>query len=112
MLARNLWKLNSFIMVEDVISILTICSHCYQIRHATEEARTRNATATLNMLLKNYDKRLRPKFGGKPSNLYFIFKDGWFIYFTFLNCIAASKSSIAFRSIFIKICQLSKFRIN
>lgn len=48
--------------------ILTICRYSYQIRHAIEEARTRNATATLNMLLKNYDKRLRPKFGGKLSN--------------------------------------------
>ncbi|XP_020607286.1 gamma-aminobutyric acid receptor subunit beta-3-like [Orbicella faveolata] len=38
--------------------------------HATEEARTRNATATLNMLLKNYDKRLRPKFGGRPVTVY------------------------------------------
>ena len=55
----------------DVIFILTICSYWYQIRHAAEEARTKNATATLNMLLKNYDKRLRPKFGGKPSNFIF-----------------------------------------
>jgi len=38
--------------------------------HAIEEARTRNATATLNMLLKNYDKRLRPKFGGRPVTVY------------------------------------------
>ena len=53
----------------NVIVILTICSYWGQIRHAAEEARTKNATATLNTLLKNYDKRLRPKFGGKPSNL-------------------------------------------
>lgn len=65
MLAQNLWKLNSFIVVVDVVFILTICSYWYQIRHEIEEARTRNATSTLNLLMKNYDKRLRPKFGGK-----------------------------------------------
>ena len=64
-------------MVVDVIFILTICFSWCHIRHATEEERTKNATATLNMLLQNYDKRLRPKFGGKPSN--FIFSNGWAI---------------------------------
>lgn len=41
-----------------------------QSSHAVEDARTRNATDTLNLLLTNYDKRLRPKFGGKPNNFY------------------------------------------
>ncbi|KAJ7331583.1 Gamma-aminobutyric acid receptor subunit beta-2 [Desmophyllum pertusum] len=38
--------------------------------HALEEARTLNATNTLDLLLKNYDKRLRPKFGGRPVTVY------------------------------------------
>ncbi|KAL9969855.1 hypothetical protein ACROYT_G022123 [Oculina patagonica] len=38
--------------------------------HAIEDARTRNATDTLNLLLTNYDKRLRPKFGGRPVTVY------------------------------------------
>jgi len=67
-----------FFMVLDMTFILTICLYSYQIRHAIEEARTRNATATLNMLLKNYDKRLRPKFGGKLSNC--IFCNGRVVY--------------------------------
>lgn len=81
LLAQNLWKLNSFIMVIDVVFILTICSYWYQIRHDIEEARTRNATATLNMLLKNYDKRLRPKFGGKPSNFIFLYGRAVYLFY-------------------------------
>lgn len=37
-------------------------------RHALEEEKTRNATGTLNLLLQNYDSRLRPKFGGKQRD--------------------------------------------
>lgn len=34
-------------------------------RHAYEQEKTRNATAILNVLLRDYDNRLRPRFGGK-----------------------------------------------
>lgn len=36
-------------------------------RNALEVERTKNATATLDSLLENYDNRLRPKFGGNQS---------------------------------------------
>ncbi|XP_068754076.1 gamma-aminobutyric acid receptor subunit beta-3-like isoform X2 [Montipora capricornis] len=37
---------------------------------AFEEEKTRNATAILNLLLRDYDNRLRPKFGGRPVTIY------------------------------------------
>ncbi|XP_029205557.1 gamma-aminobutyric acid receptor subunit beta-3-like isoform X1 [Acropora millepora] len=38
--------------------------------HAYEQEKTRNATAILNVLLRDYDNRLRPRFGGKPLTIY------------------------------------------
>ena len=47
--------------------------YCYYFVHPShdlEEERTNNATKTLNLLLTNYDKRLRPKFGGNYVHYY------------------------------------------
>lgn len=38
--------------------------------HDLETERTANATNTLNLLLNSHDKRLRPKFGGRPVTVY------------------------------------------
>ncbi|XP_022809881.1 gamma-aminobutyric acid receptor subunit beta-3-like [Stylophora pistillata] len=38
--------------------------------HDLETKRTANATKTLDLLFKSYDKRLRPKFGGRPVTVY------------------------------------------